>query len=101
MELRLKDMFTKQLKTIYCCLKKVRHYNDIRIATINVTTLWEDMKLAMVVKAAIDLNIDILAIQEVRRISSGYSIFDDGSLKGWRWVWSGHKRKHEQYVSKI
>ena len=77
---------------------KVRNYNNIRIATINVRTLREDMKLAMVVKDAIYLNIDILAIQEVRRTSSGFIIFEDDSLKGWQWVWSGHKRKHEHGV---
>ena len=56
------------------------------------------MKLAMVVKAAIYLNNDILAIQEVLPTSSGFIIFEDDSLKGWQWVWSGHKRKHEHGV---
>ena len=54
------------------------------------------MKLAMAIKAAIDLNIDILGIQEVRRTYSG--IFEDVSLKEWQWDWSGNKRKHEHGV---
>ena len=59
----------------------VRNYIGIRIATINARTLREDIKLAMVIKAAIDLNIDMLGIQEVRRTYSGYIIFEDDSLK--------------------
>ena len=77
---------------------KIREFHNIRIATINVRTLQEDIKLALVVKAAIDLEIDILAIQEVRRTSSGFFVFDDDSLKGWQWIWSGLKRKKEYGV---
>ena len=87
------ENFEKKLKRM-----KVRNFHNIRIATINVRTLQDDIKFALVVKAAIDLNIDILAIQEVRRTSSGYFVFDDDSLKGWQWVWSGLKLKHEHGV---
>ena len=67
--------------------------NNIRIAKINVRTLQDDLKLALIVKAARDLNIDILALQEVRRIGNGVLTFDDPSLRGWQLIWSGHKRK--------
>ena len=76
----------------------VRDLHNIRIATINVRTLQEDIKLAMVVKAAIDLKIDILAMQETRRTSTGYFVLEDDSLKGWKWIWSGLKRKKEYGV---
>ena len=49
-------------------------------------------------KAAAELNIDILAMQEVRRTSTGSFTFDNESLKGWQFAWSGHKRKHEHGV---
>ena len=48
-----------------------------RIATINVRTLQEDLKLAIIVKAARYLNIDILTMQEVRRTGSGVFEFND------------------------
>ena len=55
-------------------------------------------KLATIVKTASDLGIDILAMQEVRRTSSGILTFEDESLKGWQFIWSGHKRKREHGV---
>ena len=55
-------------------MMKVRDVHNIRIATINARTLQEDIKLVLVVKADIDLEIDILAIQEVRRTSSGFYV---------------------------
>ncbi len=72
---------------------------NIRIATINVRTCQDDLKLASIVKAARDLKIDILAMQEMRRISYGSIIFDDDSIKDWQMVWSGHKRKREHGVA--
>ena len=38
---------------------------------------------------AIDLEIDILAIQEIHRTSSGFYVLDDDSLNGWQWILSG------------
>ena len=73
--------------------------NNLRNATINVRTLQDDLKLALIVKAARDLQIDVLAMQEVRRTGAGVFIFDDDSLRGWKLVWSGHKRKHEHGVA--
>ena len=72
---------------------------NIRIATINVRTCQEDLKLAQVVKAASQLNIDILAIQEARRLYRGYVTLKDKSIFGWQLVWSGHKRKHQHGVA--
>ena len=72
---------------------------NIRIATINIRTLQDDFKLAAVVKAAEQLGIDVLALQEVRRTSSGTFTFDDESIQGWQFTWSGHKRKHQHGVA--
>ena len=71
---------------------------NIRISTINVRTLQDDIKLATSVKAAEDLGFDILALQEVRRTSNGVLTFDDESIKGWQLVWSGHKCKRQHGV---
>ena len=54
--------------------------NNIRIATINVRTLQDDIKLATIVQTANSLNIDVLAMQEVRRTSTGLMVFDNNSL---------------------
>ena len=78
--------------------KKMSSIANIRIATINVRTCREDIKLAQVVKAASQLNIDVLAIQEARRIHHGHVTLEDDSLFGWQLVWSGHKRKHRHGV---
>ena len=51
------------------------------------------------IKATSNLGIDVLAIQESRRTSSGLITFEDESIKGWQLVWSGHKRKHEHGVA--
>lgn len=68
-------------------------YNNLKIATINVRTLQDDIKLATVIKTAEDLQLDILALQETRRPGFGLVCFEDESLKGWKLVWSGTKRK--------
>ena len=79
--------------------KKMKTTASIRIATINVQTCKEDMKLVDVVKAASQLKIDVLAIQEARRRWSGRITFNDESIKGWQMVWTGHKRKFEHGVA--
>ena len=68
-------------------------YNNIKIATINVRTLQDDIKLASVVKAAQDLQIDVLAMQETRRLGYDTILFQDESLHGWHFIWSGMKKK--------
>lgn len=73
-------------------------YKVIRLATINVRTLQDDFKLACIVKAAEQFDIDVLAMQEVRRTSYDSVTLEDESLKGWKLIWSGHKRKHEHGV---
>ena len=93
-----RNQLSKQNNGTKSKMLNVRDLHNIRIATINVRTLQEDIKLALVVKAAIDLKIDILALQETRRTSTGYFVFDDDSLKGWQWIWSGLKRKKEYGV---
>ena len=72
----------------------------IKVATINVRTLQDDMKLATVVKAAEKCKLDILALQEVRRNGrSNIITLEDESIKGWQIVWSGHKRKKQHGVA--
>ena len=71
----------------------------IRIATINVQTMREDIKLAMVVKAAIAMKIDVLAVQEARRIGCGSITLEDQSMKGWNLTWSGYQVKHVHGVA--
>ena len=68
----------------------------LRIASINVRTLQEDIKLATIIKVTESLNIDVLALQEVRRTGSDCLEFDDESLKGWKFAWSGYnvKKRH-------
>ena len=71
----------------------------IKIATINVRTCQDDMKLADIVKAASQLKLDVLAMQETRRINSGVFTFEDESIKGWQLIWTGHKRKRHHGVA--
>jgi len=54
------------------------------------------MKLATIIKVTESLNIDVLALQEVRRTGSDCLEFDDESLKGWQFAWSGYnvKKRH-------
>ena len=45
-----------------------------------------------------ECGMDIISMQEVRRTGTGLTTFDDSSLKGWQFVWEGHKRKKEHGV---
>ena len=64
---------------------------------IKVRTLQEDIKLATIIKVTESLNIDVLALQEVRRTGSDCLEFDDESLKGWQFAWSGYNVKKTPY----
>ena len=55
-------------------------YSDIKIATINVQTLQDDMKLISVIQAAEKCNIDVLAMQETRRTGVDWTEFQDESI---------------------
>ena len=76
-------------------------FENIKIATLNVRTLLCDIKLANSVLAAKKLNVDILALQEVRRKGDGLFEFNEESLKGWKFVWFGYKSKSEAGVAFI
>ena len=84
-------------------LKKKKEENkvkvNIRIATINVRTCQDDMKLVDIVKAASDLKIDVLAFQEARKLGKDEFTFKVDPIQGWHVVWSGHKRKKEHGVA--
>ena len=73
-------------------------FKNIRIATINVRTLQDDIKLATCIQTAAEYGMDIISMQEVRGTGTGLTTFDDSSLKGWQFVWGGHKRKKEHGV---
>ena len=49
-------------KNVHSKNRRIVNMNNIRIAKINVRTLQDDLKLALIVKAARDLNIDILVL---------------------------------------
>ena len=68
---------------------------NINITSLNIQTLKCDIKLANTIHVAKQLNIDILALQEVRREGQKVLYFnkDDGELDGWCITWSGFKRK--------
>ena len=65
----------------------------LRIASINVRTLQGDITLATIIKVTESLGIDALALQEVRCTGSDCFEFDDESLKGWQFAWSGYDVK--------
>ena len=68
-------------------------YSYIKVATINVRTLSDDMKLVSIIEAAKKCNIDVLAMQETRFLGCDYCEFEDESIRGWKLAWSGLKRK--------
>ena len=81
-------------------MKKIgRTTRSIKLATINVRTCQDDMKLAEIVKTASQLKLDVLAMQETRRTSSGMCTLVDKSINGWQLIWSGHKRKRQHGVA--
>ena len=81
-------------------MKKIgRTTRSIKLATINVRTCQDDMKLAEIVKTASQLKLDVLAMQETRRTSSGMCTLVDKSINGWQIIWSGHKRKRQHGVA--
>ena len=76
-------------------------YKNINIATINIRTLLCDIKFANTIQEAKKLNLDVLALQEVRRNGTGSMELDNEGVKGWQFVWSGFKRKSEAGVAFI
>ena len=97
----------KNSKKLVCLSRKMKKKMNeekkvkIRIANINVRTCQDDLKLALIVRTASRLGIDVLALQEVRRTGFGSIVFDDDSIQGWQFVWSGHKRKREHGVATL
>ena len=64
-------------------------YSGIKIATINVQTLSDDMKLTTVIQAAEKCKIDVLAMQETRRARFDWTEFQEESIRGWKMAWTG------------
>ena len=78
--------------------------SDLRFPSKNLIRFenisW-DIKLANSVQEAKNLGIDILALQEVRRLGEDELTFDSEGIEGWQFVWSGYKRKREAGVAFI
>ena len=70
--------------------KNVKTFNNIKIATLNMQTLQCDIKLSTTIHSASELDLDIFALQEVRRKGQGEIEFENESIKGWRMVWYGY-----------
>ena len=68
-------------------------FSKIKVASINVRTLQDEMKLVTVIEAAKKCKIDVLAMQETRILGFDDSEYEDKSICGWKLVWSGLKRK--------
>ena len=66
--------------------KRSVRFENIKINTLNINTLSCDVKLANSIQEAKNLNIDILALQETRRVGSGTIEFDSGDINGWQFV---------------
>ena len=81
--------------------KNLVRFENISISTLNIRTLSCDIKLANSVQEAKRLGIDILALQEVRRLGEDELTFDSKGIEGWQFVWSGYKRKLEAGVAFI
>ena len=96
---RMKNV--KKMEAGFPRKKKEENKVNIRIATINVQTCQDDMKLVDIVKAASNLKIDVLAIQEARKLGKDEFTFGDNPIQGWHLVWSGHKRKREHGVATL
>ena len=96
---RMKNV--KKMEAGFPRKKKEENKVNIRIATINVQTCQDDMKLVDIVKAASNLNIDVLAIQEARKLGKDEFTFGDNPIQEWHLVWSGHKRKREHGVATL
>ena len=82
------------LRTAVIPVSKKLQYNNIKIATINVRTLQDEIKIATTIQAAAKLKIDVLAMQETRILGCEKKFFQDDSLYGWQLVWSSFQRKH-------
>ena len=74
-------------------------FENINIATLNIRTLLCDIKLANSIQEAKNLNLDVLALQEVRRHGNGTLEIDSGDTVGWQFIWSGFKYKSEAGVA--
>ena len=83
----------KKMEAGYSRKKKEENKVNIRIATINVQTCQDDMKLADIVKAASDLNIDVLALQEARKCGKDEFTFQDDTMLAHCMEWTPKKER--------
>ena len=66
---------------------------NMKIATCNVRTMYQDGKLENITQDATRLKVDILGLAEVRWFESGNLQCDPHTL-----IYSGHKKKHKHGV---
>ena len=81
------------LRTAVILVSKKLQFNNIKIVTINVRTLQDEIKISTTIQAAVKLKIDMVAMQETRTLGCDKKLFQDDSLYRWQLVWSGLKRK--------
>ena len=78
---------------------KTSLYHNVCIGTINVQTAKDEIKLAEYVTQVKELKHDICFFQETHKIGIGEIEFNDPSLKGWRVIYTGFKRKAQAGVA--
>lgn len=71
---------------------KAKEYRHWKFATINVQTLREDGKAYEVVKAVHNANLDVVGLQEVKRLNYGEATFNISGDK-YQLFWQGPKVK--------
>ena len=71
-----------------------------KIGTINVRTCKDDQKLERVVKEVHKANLEICALQEVRRLNQGSATIKCDNTK-YEIHWSGHSLKRQHGVGFI
>ena len=72
--------------------------NKFRIGTINVQTAKDEAKLAEYILHVKNIKHDVCLFQETHKIGQDEIEFNDPVLKGWRFIYSGFKRKAQAGV---
>ena len=76
----------------------IHHTNQFRISTINLQTAKDEAKLAEYIIHVKNIKHDECLFQETHKTGPGEIEFDDPVLKGWRFIFSGFKRKAQADV---
>ena len=68
--------------------------NSLRVGSINMLTLKDEMKVPQAILQCKYLNHDLTFIQETHMTGSDTIKFESGECKGWSLIYSGFKQKH-------